>query len=81
MSASDYLGWHFSTGTLAHGDGRSIVAGETHEVTGDIIACERGLHASARALDALEAEAACGAVGVAVRVWELAGAFADQAGS
>lgn len=30
---------------------------------------------------ALEAEAACGAVGVAVRVWELASAFVDQAGS
>ena len=53
MSATHYDGWHFSTGVLAHGDGRPIVAGETHAVDGAIVACERGLHASAKALDAL----------------------------
>jgi hypothetical protein len=54
MSAhAEYLGWHFSTGTLGHGDDRSIVAGETHLVTGDIVPCHHGLHASARPLDAL----------------------------
>jgi hypothetical protein len=54
MSApTEYLGWHFSMGVLAHGDGRPIVAGETHIVTGAIVPCTHGLHASARPLDAL----------------------------
>src|SRR5690606_38437686 len=48
-------GWWFSGGkTLPHGDGRRIRVGATHEVEGEIIPCDRGLHASARAIDALQ---------------------------
>ena len=39
---------------LPHGDGREVKAGETLTVTGKIVACEHGLHASRRAIDALE---------------------------
>ena len=39
---------------LPHGDGREVKVGETLTVTGKIVACERGLHASLRAIDALE---------------------------
>src|SRR5690606_30293931 len=48
-------GWWFSGGkTLPHGDGRRIRVGATHEVEGEIIPCKRALHASARAIDALQ---------------------------
>lgn len=53
MRCSSLLGWHFSTGVLAHGDGRRIRRGVTHRVEGPIMACRHGLHASVRALDAL----------------------------
>ena len=49
----EIVGWHFSTGTLRYGDGRAIVVGETHEVSGPLKLCERGLHASERIIDAL----------------------------
>jgi len=49
----EMVGWHFSTGTLGYGDGRAIVVGETHEVSGPLELCERGLHASERIIDAL----------------------------
>lgn len=46
--------WWFSEGyTLPHGDGRKIAVGTTHTVEGEIIPCERGLHASVIPLDAL----------------------------
>lgn len=41
---------------LPHGDGREVKAGETLTVTGPIIACKHGLHASRRAIDALGKE-------------------------
>jgi len=48
-------GWWSSAGrVLPPGDGRRIRVGATHEVEGEIIPCERGLHASARAIDALQ---------------------------
>ena len=47
-------GWWFSKGrTLPHGDGRRIKVGITHGVKGAIVACENGLHASVKPLDAL----------------------------
>ena len=47
--------WYFSAANvLPNGDGRKIVIGETLTVTGDIIPCERGLHASVSAFDALQ---------------------------
>lgn len=55
MMTTDYFGWHFNTNlALAHGgDGESIAVGVTHRVSGPIVPCQRGLHASARAIDAL----------------------------
>lgn len=49
------LGWHFiaSDHKLKHRDDRIVIPGETLSVEGDLILCERGLHASRRALDAL----------------------------
>lgn len=43
--------WWFSEGrTLPHGDGRQVALGKTHKIKGEIIPCERGLHASVRAI-------------------------------
>jgi hypothetical protein len=55
-SMSNWEGWHFlpEDRRLAHGDGREVKVGETLVVEGPPILCERGLHASKRALDALE---------------------------
>jgi hypothetical protein len=39
---------------LPHGDGREVKAGEKLTVAGKIVPCEHGLHASVRAIDALE---------------------------
>jgi hypothetical protein len=39
---------------LPHGDGREVKVGETLTVEPPVILCERGLHASVRAIDALE---------------------------
>ena len=52
---SEWLGWHFlpANGRLANGDGRQVVAGETYTVQGEPVLCNRGLHASERAIDAL----------------------------
>jgi hypothetical protein len=48
------LAWHFlAEPVLPHGDGRAVVVGETLTVDPPIILCERGLHASRRAIDAL----------------------------
>lgn len=49
------LAWRFVPADLRlpHGDGRPIVVGEWLEVEPPIVACERGLHASERAMDAL----------------------------
>jgi hypothetical protein len=52
---------------LPHGDGRVVKVGETLSVEGQIIACERGLHASVRPLDALQY--APGATVCRVEVW------------
>ena len=49
----ELIGWHFSTGRLGYGDDREIVIGETHEVSGPLELCARGLHASEQILDAL----------------------------
>lgn len=48
-------GWYFSEESrlLQYGDGREIAIGVTHEVAPPIELCERGLHASVRAIDAL----------------------------
>ena len=55
------LGWHFLADVAAgeepalpHGDGRIVRVGETLTVDPPIVPCERGLHASRRALDALD---------------------------
>ena len=47
--------WYFSSDDrrLRHGDERTIILGETHEVSGDIELCKRGLHACKKAIDAL----------------------------
>ena len=47
--------WHFlpESRCLQYGDGREVVVGETLRVTGSPVLCKRGLHASARAIDAL----------------------------
>ena len=48
-------GWYFSEESrlLRHGDARPIAIGVTHEVEAPIELCNRGLHASVRAIDAL----------------------------
>ena len=50
------LGWYFSPKDkkLAHGDGREIAVGVTHEVEGDPVLCDHGLHASKSILDAYQ---------------------------
>ena len=47
--------WHFlpKSRRLQYGDGREVVAGETLRVEGTPVLYEHGLHASARAIDAL----------------------------
>jgi hypothetical protein len=47
MNAPATLAWYFSTADkrLRYEDNREIALGVTHEVTGDIALCERGLHA------------------------------------
>lgn len=46
--------WWFSKGrVLPHDDGRQIMLGQTHKISGPIIPCENGLHASVSPLDAL----------------------------
>ncbi len=58
--AKSVLGWWFcapnADGTilLPHGDGREVRVGETLIVTGPIVPCSSGLHASSRAIDALK---------------------------
>ena len=49
-------GWYFSEESrlLRHGDAQPIALGVTHEVDAPIELCERGLHASVRAIDALQ---------------------------
>ena len=48
-------GWYFSeeSRVLRFGDARPIAIGVTHGIDGPIKVCERGLHASVRAIDAL----------------------------
>jgi len=48
-------GWWFGTANkkLGYDDGREIIIGETHEVEGEIMPCEWGLHLSERIIDAL----------------------------
>ena len=50
------IGWHFAEETrrLRYGDEREIRVGETHEVDGEPVLCNHGLHASESALDALQ---------------------------
>ena len=50
-----YEGWHFlrTDRRLGYRDNRLAVVGETLTVSGPLVICKRGLHASARALDAL----------------------------
>ena len=47
--------WHFARNNrkLGYDDGREIIVGETLKVPPPIKLCERGLHASKRAIDAL----------------------------
>lgn len=48
------LGWWFcATDRLPHGDGRPVRVGETHAIEGEIVPCERGLHASKTVWDAI----------------------------
>lgn len=48
-------GWHFlpADRRLANGDGRKVVVGQRLEVSGPVVLCSRGLHASERPIDAL----------------------------
>ena len=47
--------WFAASDTLSHGDGRKVVLGETHSLTGGkIIACARGFHGSEHPFDALQ---------------------------
>lgn len=45
--------WFAASDRLPHGDGRVIVVGEAHSVTGQIILCKNALHASRHPFDAL----------------------------
>lgn len=55
MPSKPILGWHFcAEPRLANGDGRPVVVGEWLEVEPPIVPCERGLHLSVRAIDALQ---------------------------
>ena len=47
------LAWHFTKGFKLR-DGQDLVAGRTYKVEGPLRLCEHGLHASIRAIDALE---------------------------
>lgn len=47
------LAWHFTNGMKLR-DGRPLVVGKTYEHVGSIRICESGLHASIRAIDALD---------------------------
>ena len=51
-----WQGWHFlpADGKLKYGDGREPQDGEEVSATGDIVLCERGMHASADILDCLQ---------------------------
>jgi hypothetical protein len=56
------LCWWFSDGArLRYGDPRRPAVGATHEHDGDCKLCERGLHASRRALDAIKYAPGCDA--------------------
>ncbi len=50
------LAWHFlrEDCRLGYGDGRLIEAGSTVTIEGDLVLCQRGMHGSIRALDALK---------------------------
>ena len=50
------LAWHFLAADkrLGYDDGRVARKGVTHRVTGEIALCKFGLHASVRAIDALQ---------------------------
>lgn len=54
--SENWIGWHFlpSDGRLRYGDGRAPADGEEVTANGDLILCERGMHASADILDCLE---------------------------
>ena len=56
MNAPAIRAWYFSESSklLRYGDAREIAIGVTHEVTGDLELCKRGLHASVKPLDALK---------------------------
>jgi hypothetical protein len=62
------IAWYFAPDDrrLRFGDGRLVEVGVTHTVEGPPIFCQRGLHASVRALDALQY--AAGPVACIVRV-------------
>jgi len=50
------MAWYFGdeSRTLRHGDGREIALGVTHTHDGTPMLCKSGLHASVRAIDALQ---------------------------
>jgi hypothetical protein len=52
---TDVYGWHFVAADrhLGYEDGREVVVGETLTVSGPLVMCKWGLHASPRAIDAL----------------------------
>ena len=60
MSKKSVMAWWFAVAPedgvlrLPHGDGRVVEVGKTLTVDRPIIPCERGLHASVRAIDALQ---------------------------
>ena len=46
------LAWHFCAGWKLR-DGQPLVVGQSYHVDGPLVLCERGLHGSIRAIDAL----------------------------
>ena len=54
-------GWYFSRESkrLRYGDERLIEVGTTHQVEGEPVLCEHGLHASKRLIDALRYAPGC----------------------
>jgi hypothetical protein len=56
LSPPTVLAWHFlrENRRLGFGDGRIVESGKTFQVEPPIELCERGLHASVRAIDAIE---------------------------
>ena len=54
MAKTQLAWWFCAQDKLPHGDGRMVQVGLTHKIEPPIVPCERGLHASATVLEALQ---------------------------